>query len=69
MDTNKNKIKKIIELIEDPIIKNKLKELYNKKYGNLENQIKDIEKYISKLTKQKENLEKRLKKGDKDDKN
>ena len=68
-ENTKNKIKKIIELIEDPIIKNKLKELYNKKYGNLENQIKDIEKYISKLTKQKENLEKRLKKGDKDDKN
>jgi len=46
-----------------------LKELYNKKYGDLEDQIKDIENYISKLIKQKEKLENRLKEGDKDDKN
>lgn len=68
-ENTRDEIKKIIELIDDPIIKNKLKELYNKKYGDLEDQIKDIEHHIAKLIKQKEILENKLSKGDNDDKN
>lgn len=68
-ENTRDKVKKIIELIDDPIIKNKLKELYNKKYGDLENQIKNLEYHIAKLINQKEILENELNKGENDDKN
>lgn len=66
---DKNNIKKTIELIEEPIIKKKLKELYNIKYGDIEEQVESLEIRINKLIEEKKELEEKLKKGKNYDKN
>jgi flagellar capping protein FliD len=62
-DINNDKkeyVRKVIDLIEEPIIKRKLKELYNNKYGNIEEQIKELDSNIYKLVKQKQKLEREM---------
>lgn len=50
-------VKKVIDLIEEPIIKIKLKEIYNDKYGNVEDEIKYIDENIEKLIEKKKKLQ------------
>lgn len=53
----KEYIRNVIDLIEEPIIKIKLKEIYNDKYGNVEDEIKYIDENIEKLIEKKKKLQ------------
>lgn len=69
-DKEKEYIKKVINIIDEPIIKKKLMQFYNEKYGeDIRDRIQYLNKSIEHLIKERDELTKNISNGDFDDKN
>lgn len=69
-DEEREYIKKVINIIDEPIIKKKLTQFYNEKYGDdIRDRIQYLNKSIEDLIKERDNLRKSISSGDLNDKN